>query len=95
MRGFGRPWFEDVDFCKRLESSRWKVLFDEKARAVHIGGVSVPRLGHRSFTRVFYRNLLRYLKKHHPYRFLLLWLPIQSGSLIRQYLLSPLTSAEG
>ncbi len=92
---FWPAWFEDVDFCKRLESSRWKVLFDEKARAVHIGGVSVPRLGHRSFTRVFYRNLLRYLKKHHPYRFLLLWLPIQSGSLIRQYLLSPLTSAEG
>ena len=92
---FWPAWFEDVDFCKRLESSRWKVFFDERARAVHIGGVSVGRLGHRLFTRVFYRNLLRYLKKHHPYRFLLLWLPIQFGSLLRQYLLSPLKSAEG
>ena len=92
---FWPAWFEDVDFCKRLESSRWKVLFDERARAVHIGGVSVGRLGHRRFTRVFYHNLLRYLKKHHPYRFLLLWLPIQFGSLIRQYLLSPLKSAQG
>ena len=92
---FWPAWFEDVDFCKRLESSRWKILFDERAGAVHIGGVSVPRLGRRRFTRVFYRNLLRYLKKHHPYRFLLLWLPVQFGSLIRQYLLFSLKSAEG
>ena len=92
---FWPAWFEDVDFCKRLQSSRWKVFFDENAGAVHIGGVSVGRLGHRRFTRVFYGNLLRYLKKHHPYRFLLLWLPIQFGSLIRQYLLSPLMSAGG
>ena len=99
LRGFDErfwpAWFEDVDFCKRLESSRWQVLFNENARAVHIGGVSVPHLGHRRFTRVFYRNLLRYLKKHHPYRFLLLWFPIQFGSLTRQYLRSPLKAASG
>ena len=92
---FWPAWFEDVDFCKRLESSRWQVLFNENARAVHIGGVSVPHLGHRQFTRVFYRNLLRYLKKHHPYRFLLLWFPIQFGSLTRQYLRPPLKAASG
>ncbi len=92
---FWPAWFEDVDFCKRLQSSRWHILFNENARAVHIGGVSVPHLGHRRFTRVFYRNLLRYLKKHHPYRFLLLWFPIQFGSLARQYLLSPQKAAQG
>ncbi len=92
---FWPAWFEDVDFCKRLQPARWRILFKENAHAVHVGGVSVPLLGRRLFTRLFYRNLLRYLKKHHPYRFLLLWLPIQFGSLTRQYLLPPLRAAQG
>ena len=83
---FWPAWFEDVDFCKRLQLSRWRILFDANAGAVHIGGVSVDRLGRRRFTRVFYRNLLRYLRKHHPLSFPFLWLPVQMGSLFRQAL---------
>lgn len=86
---FWPAWFEDVDFCKRLQFSRWRVLYDDSAGAVHIGGVSVERLGRRRFTRVFYRNLLRYLRKHHPASFPFLWLPVQMGSLFRRILSPP------
>ncbi len=92
---FWPAWFEDVDFCKRLQPTEWQILFCEDAPAVHAGGVSAPRLGHRRFTRVFYANLRRYLGKHHPYGLALLWLPIQCGSLVRQYLWTPIQAVKG
>ncbi len=92
---FWPAWFEDVDFCKRLESTEWRVLFCEEAPALHAGGVSLPSLGHRQFTRVFYTNLKRYLRKHHPYVLALLWFPIQCGSLVRQFLATPIQAVKG
>jgi GT2 family glycosyltransferase len=34
---------EDVDLCKRLQSTGWVVSYEPAARAVHIGGASAPR----------------------------------------------------
>lgn len=79
-------WFEDVDFCRRLRDTDWKILFDPKCPAVHEGGVSVDRLGERRFHQIYYRNLLRYLKKHHPFSYPFLWLPVRLGCWVRQTL---------
>ncbi len=87
---FWPAWFEDVDFCKRLESTKWQVLYCVDAPACHKGGTSLQRLGHRRFVKIFYANLKQYLRKHHPYSLALLWLPIQFGSLVRQGLAAPL-----
>ena len=92
---FWPAWFEDVDFCKRLQSTEWRVFFCEDAPALHDGGVSLPQIGYRRFTQVFYANLKRYLRKHHPYGLALLWFPIQCGSLVRQFLATPIQAVKG
>lgn len=64
-------WWEDVDFCARLQASggaprKWEVV--PEARAVHQGGSSVPSLGIEAFLGVYHRNLARYALRHHPQR---------------------------
>jgi len=63
--GFRPAWFEDVDFCRRLRSAGWRILLEPRARVIHEGGVSMRALGHVAFSRIWYRNLLRYVRKHH------------------------------
>jgi N-acetylglucosaminyl-diphospho-decaprenol L-rhamnosyltransferase len=58
-------WFEDVDFCKRLRDRGWDVFYVPGAVFRHIGGVSVRGLGRARQKRMFYRNLERYVRKHH------------------------------
>lgn len=62
---FSPVWFEDVDFCKRLRDRGWDVYFVPGAVFRHIGGVSMRGLGRARQKRVFYRNLERYVRKHH------------------------------
>ncbi len=85
---FHPAWFEDVDFCRRLRDTDWKILYDPKFPAVHQGGASVDHLGRRIFHQIYYANLLRYLKKHHPFSYPILWAPVKLGSWIRQTLAS-------
>lgn len=58
-------WFEDVDLCKRLLDSGWTVFFVPRASFRHLGGSSLKRLSVADRKRVFYRNLERYMSKHH------------------------------
>ena len=62
---FSPAWFEDVDLCKRLEERGWEVYSVPGAVFRHIGGVSMRGLGRARQKRVFYRNLERYVRKHH------------------------------
>ncbi len=58
-------WFEDVDLCRRLRARNWRILYCPQARFAHSGGHSVnqvPLLDRQIF---WYRNLLRYFRKHH------------------------------
>ena len=80
---FYPAWFEDVDFCKRLQSAGWEILYFSGLPVIHQGGHSLERLSYPKFIRIFYRNLLRYLKKHHPRAYPILWLPIQCGMWMR------------
>jgi N-acetylglucosaminyl-diphospho-decaprenol L-rhamnosyltransferase len=54
-------WFEDVDFCKRLDGTIW---FEPEVRAVHTGGHSVNKLDYPDRTRLWYASLLKYAVKH-------------------------------
>jgi GT2 family glycosyltransferase len=62
---FSPVWFEDVDFCKRLRDRGWDVYYVPGSVFRHIGGVSMRGLGRARQKRVFYRNLERYVRKHH------------------------------
>lgn len=71
---FAPAWWEDVDFCARLlrrvgtpgfpaTEGFWVV---PEARVLHLGGSSVGSLGEGPFLAAYHRNLLRYVRRHHP-----------------------------
>jgi GT2 family glycosyltransferase len=57
-------WFEDVDFCCRVRAHNWKILYCPTARFVHAGGHSVNQIPIGDRQMFWYRNLLRYWRKH-------------------------------
>jgi GT2 family glycosyltransferase len=61
---FVPAWYEDVDFCRRLKSAGWDLAFAAQARFAHKGGYSAEALGPSAFAAAYYRNQLRYVKKH-------------------------------
>lgn len=63
--GFYPAWFEDVDIARRIHRQGARLRYLPTARFVHAMGGSVPQLGYGPFLWVYYRNLCRYLGKHH------------------------------
>jgi N-acetylglucosaminyl-diphospho-decaprenol L-rhamnosyltransferase len=61
---FFPAWYEDVDFCRRLQAARWEVHFAPQAQFLHEGGYSAEALGPVDFATAYYRNQLRYVNKH-------------------------------
>jgi N-acetylglucosaminyl-diphospho-decaprenol L-rhamnosyltransferase len=62
---FYPAWFEDVDLARRLRQHGGVLLYWPAARFRHALGSTVPRLGYGPFLWIYYRNLERYLAKHH------------------------------
>jgi len=62
---FHPAWFEDVDLARRFRQAGLKILYWPAARFRHRLGSTVPRLGYGPFLYIYYRNLGRYLTKHH------------------------------
>jgi N-acetylglucosaminyl-diphospho-decaprenol L-rhamnosyltransferase len=62
---FHPAWFEDVDLARRLRQAGAVVLYWPAARFRHALGSTVRRLGYGRFLFIYYRNLDRYLRKHH------------------------------
>ena len=63
--GFHPAWFEDVDLARRLRRAGLAIRYWPAARFRHRLGSTVPRLGYGPFLFIYYRNLIRYLAKHH------------------------------
>jgi GT2 family glycosyltransferase len=63
--GFHPAWFEDVDLARRLRAGGLPILYWPAARFRHHLAGSVPRLGYGPFLWIYYRNLVRYVRKHH------------------------------
>ncbi len=80
---FHPAWFEDVDFCLRVRQAGWKLYYLPNCPIRHQGAASLESLGRTRFLSIYYGNLLRYLRKHHPRAAPWLWLPVQLGKLAR------------
>jgi GT2 family glycosyltransferase len=63
--GFHPAWFEDVDLARRLRQAGLELRYWPAARFRHRLGSTVPHLGYGPFLFIYYRNLTRYLAKHH------------------------------
>jgi GT2 family glycosyltransferase len=83
-KDFYPVWFEDVDFCRRLRSRGWKILFCPQAVFFHAGSHSVRKLGFKERQVFWYSNFLRYFAKHHrPAEVLCLRVAIAAGLALR------------
>jgi len=60
---FVPAWYEDVDFCRSLRNKGWEIRFSRAAHFIHEGGYSAKALG-ANFVGAYYRNQLRYIRKH-------------------------------
>ncbi|HVR96980.1 MAG TPA: glycosyltransferase [Thermoanaerobaculia bacterium] len=63
--GFQPAWFEDVDLAYRLREGGYVLRYQPAAGFRHGLGSTVPQLGYGPFLWIYYRNLVRYLGKHH------------------------------
>jgi GT2 family glycosyltransferase len=61
---FVPAWFEDVDLCARL-APLGKIRYWPAARFRHAGGISSRQLGYERFLPIYYRNALRYRRRHY------------------------------
>ncbi len=61
-------YMEEVDLCKRIKESGWKVYYCADAKMIHDAGGSSGQDWERS-QRNFFESLIRYFHKHHPTRF--------------------------
>lgn len=62
---FHPAWFEDVDLAARLRSDKRPLVYWPLATFTHDLGSSVATLGYGLFLWAHYRNMYRYLGKHH------------------------------
>jgi hypothetical protein len=60
--GFVMYW-EDADLCWRLRKAGWQVVYDPRARAVHLVGASSEQAPIRSAIH-FHRSAFRFYRKH-------------------------------
>ncbi len=81
---FAPVWFEDVDFCKRLLDSGWKIVYCPAARFHHSGAHSVGKLSFADKQLFWYTNMLRYARKHFSkIKVLILRIGIIKGMILR------------
>ena len=60
---FSPAWFEDVDFCRRLDQAKKELFVVPAARARHAGGASLEHMPYARFIDLWYRNMWRYAHK--------------------------------
>jgi GT2 family glycosyltransferase len=63
-RDFYPVWFEDVDLCARLLASGEMIFYCPDARFHHSGAHSVSQLEFSNKQMFWYRNMVRYARKH-------------------------------
>jgi GT2 family glycosyltransferase len=77
-------WFEDVDFCARLQMDEWNVCYEPNATAIHRGAHSIRGLPVEKLQRYWYRSLLGYAGKYYkPVVFRFVCLAVAAGAIGR------------
>jgi len=56
---------EDIDWCYRLKSANWKIIYYSDAKIVHYKGASNSKKENRQMTYEFYRAMYIFYNKHY------------------------------
>lgn len=76
-------WFEDVDWCQRAKKAGYQLWYVGSATATHIGGASFRRWSGIGKEVVFYRSMLTFFSKHHPWKAPLVFVAVVVDRLVR------------
>jgi len=60
-------WFEEVDYCRRVKNSGFKIIYLSDCKIIHHYGQSFKQVLNVRKQEIFNRSLLYYFKKHHPF----------------------------
>jgi N-acetylglucosaminyl-diphospho-decaprenol L-rhamnosyltransferase len=58
-------YFEDSDWCLRMRTAGWKVVYNPRLKIIHLGGASQPEDGPAGRQDLYYRSLMYYCEKHY------------------------------
>ncbi|PWU00089.1 MAG: hypothetical protein C5B51_25895 [Terriglobia bacterium] len=84
-------WFEDVDFCRRVQNRGYLLYYMPQAVAKHTGAHTMPAMTLEMRRIYWYRSLLRYSAKHfRPAKLRVVCLAVITGSCLRAVLESAL-----
>jgi len=59
-------WFEEVDYCRRLQNAGWHNFYTPSAEIMHYGGQSFRQVFSASKQRIFNQSALYFFQKHKP-----------------------------
>jgi len=59
-------WFEEVDYCLRVDAAGWKIKYSPRGEVIHHGGVSFNQLGGWTKSLRWIRSCLTYAHKNLP-----------------------------
>ncbi len=62
-REYGLAYFDDADFCYRLQRKGFRIVIDNREQVVHLGGVTTGDLGLKRFTKGYWRNAALFNKE--------------------------------
>jgi N-acetylglucosaminyl-diphospho-decaprenol L-rhamnosyltransferase len=57
-------YFKDVDWCLRMRSVGWKVIYNPRLQVIHLGGAGRPG-GSLDRQELYYQSLLLFCRKHY------------------------------
>lgn len=55
-RDYGLAYFDDADFCYRLQKKGFRIVIDNKEQVVHLGGKTTGDLGLSLFSKQYWKN---------------------------------------
>lgn len=68
-------WFEEVDYCRRVKATGWKVAYTPEAQVIHHGAISFNQLVGFKRSLPWLKSSLHYASKHLAwYESIILWL---------------------
>jgi N-acetylglucosaminyl-diphospho-decaprenol L-rhamnosyltransferase len=58
-------YFEDCDWCLRMRTAGWRILYNPRLKITHLGGASQPEDGPSGRRNLYYQSLLLFCQKHY------------------------------
>jgi GT2 family glycosyltransferase/tetratricopeptide (TPR) repeat protein len=62
-RDYGLAYFDDADFCYRIQKKGYRIVIDNREHVVHLGGKTTADLGLAPYTKAYWKNSAHFHKE--------------------------------